>query len=361
MSVNATDETASIGALSGVMHVRALLVIAVFAAVACKRTAASECPESQPYCTVPPIPAVPAEKCDPRQPRVCVGNEVVECEPEGVVGRGIRLCEEGCKHGKCIASCESDAFELIYLVDDQRELLSFDPRKLPGDPFARIATLTCDPVAHPTSMAVDRHGFAWVRYSNGKVYRVSIEDGACESTSYVPDPARTSFGMGFVTDEAKGRTEKLFLSPRDGANTLAFMNPGADDLRHHRAVTIAATTGHNPELTGTAEAKLFGFFPVDDGGRSFVQEIDRASGAALGQRWALTTSPAGAPILGYAFAQWAGVFYVFLTYEGDDYLPNSTVHTIDRATGATRKILEHQPYTISGAGVSTCAPDGDAR
>lgn len=341
------------------MAMRVLLVLVVLASAACKRPADSECPESQPYCTVPAIPAAPPEKCDPSQPRVCVGDEVVACEPEGVVGRGIRRCEEGCKKGKCIASCESDAFALIYLVDDQRELLSFDPRKLPGDPFHRIATLTCDPFDHPTSMAVDRHGYAWVRYSNGNIYRVSIEDGACESTGYAPDPAIASFGMGFVTDEPKGRTEKLYLSPR-GANTLVFMNPGADDLMHHVTGTIAAFKGHNPELTGTAEAKLFGFFPVDDG-RSFVQELDRTSGAALGQRWALTTSPAGASILGYAFAQWDGVFYVFLTYEGDDFRPNSTVNTIDRATGRTRTVLEHLPYTITGAGVSTCAPDGDAR
>src|SRR5205814_9974729 len=73
------------------------------------------------------------ESCDPSQSRVCVGNDLVACE-DGKLGRGLRTCHEGCKNGRCIGVC-ADGAELIYVVDDSNNLLSFDPRKLPDDPF----------------------------------------------------------------------------------------------------------------------------------------------------------------------------------------------------------------------------------
>jgi hypothetical protein len=36
------------------------------------------------------------------------------------------------------------------------------------------------------------------------------------------------------------------------------------------------------------------------------------------------------------------------------------VRTIDRTTGKYRTIMSHIGYRISGAGVSTCAPERDA-
>ena len=64
---------------------------------------------------------------------------------------------------------------------------------------------------------------------------------------------------------------------------------------------------------------------------------------------------------GAAFAQWGGVFYIFATVDDpDDFESNSTVRTVDRTTGRYRTIMTHVPYRISGAGVSTCAPERDA-
>jgi hypothetical protein len=92
---------------------------------------------------------------------------------------------------------------------------------------------------------------------------------------------------------------------------------------------------------------------------SFVQEIDRTTGAPKGNRWNLGDEPLG-DVTAYAFAQWAGVFYIFATIdEGMGW--NSTVRAVDRATGSYRTIMTNLPYRISGAGVSTCAPERDAR
>jgi len=55
----------------------------------------------------------------------------------------------------------------------------------------------------------------------------------------------------------------------------------------------------------------------------------------------------------YAFAHWGGVFYIFVTSD------TSTVRAIDRKTGAYQLVLDNLPYRITGAGVSTCAPERD--
>src|SRR5580692_2071063 len=96
--------------------------------------------------------------CDPRQPKQCVGPDVVACEPDGKLGRRIRTCKAGCEAGACIGTCADDGNALIYAVDAQEDLLSFDPRKLPGDPFKVVGHLACGGDGTPFSMAVDRKG-----------------------------------------------------------------------------------------------------------------------------------------------------------------------------------------------------------
>ncbi|MEO8704000.1 MAG: hypothetical protein ABI867_28375 [Kofleriaceae bacterium] len=292
------------------------------------------------------------ERCDPTESRVCVGASVVECN-SGTLGRRIRSCHDGCKHGACVASCDADGVELIYVVDTSNNFLSFDPRKLPDDPFHLIGRLDCTSFGTPFSMSVDRGGIAWVLYSSGELFRVSIQDAKCQPTTYRAGTGGVAtFGMGFVTDAAKSKSEKLYIAANNGTRGLAYIDTAGTTPAFKAVGTIAATVSQNPELTGTSEAKLFGFYPGSFDDVSFVQEIDRASGAALGTRWSLGTQPIGT-ISAYAFAHWGGTFYIFLT--ADD----STVRTINRQTGAYKTVLEHVPYRISGAGVSTCAPELD--
>jgi hypothetical protein len=292
------------------------------------------------------------ERCDPTESRVCVGNDVVACD-NGKLGRGLRTCHDGCKHGVCIGSCV-DGAELIYVVDANNNFLSFDPRKLPADPFQLIGRLSCGRGGgSPFSMSVDRGGTAWVLYQDGELFEVSIANAKCERSGYVAySSGSRTFGMGFVSDEPGGKTEKLFIAANDSSHALAYIDTKAATPTAQGVGVIEASRGMNPELTGTSEAKLFGFFPVDDGEPSFVQEIDRKSGAARGPAWTLGSDPLG-HVSAYAFAQWGGVFYIFVT-AGD-----STVHAIDRATGKHKTAVEYVPYRITGAGVSTCAPERD--
>jgi hypothetical protein len=311
-----------------------------------------------------PAPSAgPSERCDPRDSRVCVGNDVVACEPDGTLGRRLHACHDGCDDGACIPTCADDSAGLIYVLDDANRLLSFDPRKLPGDPFQLIGTVRCGgrPQA-PFSMSIDRHGTAWVVTIDGQLFKVSIADARCRPTAFVADPRFPRFGMGFVTDRPGSATEKLFIASNDPSHELGTIDT-ASGLRTHTIGVVAAAEEHNPELTGTSEARLFGFFPTARG-PSFVQEIDRATGAAVGRRWTLGKAQLGG-IGAYAFAQWGGVFYAFIqTFnESSSQADNAnldsdvTVRANDRATGSYRIVMRHLPYRIVGAGVSTCAPE----
>jgi len=300
------------------------------------------------------------DSCDPTVPKVCMGQDVVECGSDGHLGRRLRACHHGCSDGKCEQTCEDDNTKLIYLVSTNNDFLSFDPRKLPNDPFHLIGKLKCRGGGSPFSMSVDRNGTAWVLYGDGELFKVNITDAKCEPTTFNPGATGTAtFGMGFSTDKAGGDSEKLYVANNDFTNELWSIDT-AHDLRPHRMGTLTATVdGQNPELTGTSEGKLFGFYPsfTDP---SFVQEINRANAQPIGKKWMLGTESLGS-IDAYAFAQWGGVFYIFATVaDPDTFEQNSTVRTIDRTTGKYRTIITHAGYRISGAGVSTCAPERDA-
>ncbi|MEJ7596567.1 MAG: hypothetical protein WKG01_01550 [Kofleriaceae bacterium] len=295
----------------------------------------------------------PDERCDPSEPKVCVGDYVTACEPEGKLGRRLRACRDGCRDGACITSCETDGVELIYVVDSARNFMSFDPRKLPKDPFTLIGKLNCGRAfGSPFSMSIDRHGVAWVVYDDGELYKVSIADARCSRSGFTAGSSGSStFGMGFVTDEAGGKTEKLYIANNDGSHVLSAIDTNRSTPTASAVGRIDATHDQNPELTGTSEGKLFGFFPGSTG-PSFVQEIDRKSGASRGTRWNLGTDALF--ITAYAFAHWGGTFYIFITANG-----TTTVRTINRKTGDYQTVIDNIPYRITGAGVSTCAPEQD--
>lgn len=314
----------------------------------------------------PPAPGTPHlgalqgddDACDPKQPKVCMGQDVVECRDDGHLGRRLRACHHGCSEGKCEQTCEDDNTKLIYLVSTNNDFLSFDPRKLPNDPFHLVGKLHCRAGGSPFSMSVDRNGVAWVLYGDGELFKVNITDAKCEPTKFrAGSTGSLTFGMGFATDKPGGDSEKLYVADNDFTNQLSSID--MKDLSPHRVGTLSAVEAQNPELTGTSEARLFGFFPAE-GAPSFVQEIDRATAQPMGKKFQLGSEPLG-NVSAYAFAQWGGVFYIFTTItDPETFEENSMVRTIDRATGKYRTVMSQVRYRISGAGVSTCAPERDA-
>jgi len=315
--------------------------------VACGKREPDDRPTKAPRVPVAQ-PSEPAARCDSPGGHACAGDDVIECGADGAPGVTVQSCKTGCKRGSCIDSCETKGVELIYVVDTTHNLWSFDPTKLPGDPFHLVGWLACDPSSSPFSMAVDRQGVAWVLYENGRVFRVSIIDGHCSAAGVTPDDAPQTFGMGFVSDGPNATTEKLFVAANDDATrVLATLDTTRSTPRWESIGVIKAKQTRNPELTGTGEGKLFGYFP--EAPRGFVQELDGASGKAVGARFNL--GPTSGTVRAYAFAHWGGVFYIFAT--DDD---GSAVHAIHRKNGKYELVLKDLPQHIVGAGVSTCAP-----
>ncbi len=318
-------------------------------------------------------PALACVDCRPSRIRTCSGDEVHTCNQDGTIGDLVETCDfESCSNGSCGGgdNCSAQS-QLIYLVDDSYRLWSFDPRLLPpSEPFKMIGSLNCPAGAPwpewggdatPFSMSVDRDANAWVLYASGEIFKVSTTDASCTGTNFGKGQQGFKlFGMSFVSDTSGGDAETLFIAggPVDasGAGNLGSVDPTTLMVTK---IGPHATAEYSPELTGTGEGKLYGYFPGVTS--SSVAEMNKATGGNL-QSWPLT--PLTGTVRAWAFAHWGGKFYIFITTSTPD--PNNPLGTIDKAqvvlldpaTGVNSVIsgLDNTGKIIVGAGVSTCAP-----
>lgn len=297
--------------------------------------------------------------CSPDLPTACDGDDIRSCDPSGRFGETVRTCDPGmCKGGSCANSCGVDA-DLIYLVDQEYRLLSFNPRDGKND-IKSIGNLSCPAgtswdggTATPFSMSVDRDATAWVLYNSGEIFWVSTKDASCKPSGFARGQSGfETFGMGYVSDAVNTASETLYIT---GGSHL---NPGKGNLGSINKMTLLVTshgalpnTEYGPELTGTGKAELYAYFP---GNTTFVAQLDKNSGMPL-QQWSLP--PLTETVRAWAFAHWGGRFYIFVTTtDSGTGLPNSRVMMFSPVTGMVTPVLDHLPYIIVGAGVSTCAP-----
>jgi len=301
-------------------------------------------------------------QCDPSGGNACNGNSVVTCNPDGTFGTTVSTCGTGqmCNVGTCMNACTADGVDLVYVVDEQNDFMSFDPRKLPANPFTKIGTLACpasatsiqpnNPTPMPFSMSVDRDGVAWVLYTSGELFKVSLQDASCTAAGNTVSASNMAlFGMGFSTDAAMGSTDTLFIAGSAqvgmGQNQLASL-----DVTTFQPTVKGAVTG-DPELTGNGDAELWAFFPSDETGSTDpkVAKLDKMTGGTS-TTYTLTALK-GIPAA-WAFAFWGGDFWVFLKKDTDTW---SVLYHVRGSDG----VVTTMPLTgrwIVGAGVSTCAP-----
>src|SRR5258706_4611039 len=165
--------------------------------------------------------------------------------------------------------------------------MSFDPRKLPANPFTLIGTLNCPDngtsiqqpagAAMPFSMSVDRDGVAWVLYTTGELFKVSLQTAACtKANNTISASGMNLFGMVFASDTAGGMTEKLYLAGGGRSaqpnGKLAYDDTHGNNLTANVVGNLTAQSDYSAELTGTNEAKLYGFYPeVTTNTPSYVQ------------------------------------------------------------------------------------------
>lgn len=303
--------------------------------------------------------------CQPELGRTCVGDEVHECNSDGTIGALVETCPAGqCRNGSCRGDCVGGT-DLIYVVDDTYRLLSFNPS---GDQhtFTLLGNLSCPAgaswpgwgglgAATPFSMSVDRTGRAWVLYTSGEIFWVSVTDpSSCTLSPFVKGSNDFElFGMGFVTDTPGGSAETLYVAggpastAGEGNVTLGRIDPATAVLT---PMVALASAEYSPEFTGTGAAELYGYYP---GSSPFVARLNKSTGD-IEQQWSLPSSMN--TVRAWAFAHWGGRFYIFITTM--DFMLNTVteVQRLDPSTGTTDVVLTDVEYVIVGAGVSTCAP-----
>lgn len=308
--------------------------------------------------------------CRPEIGRTCNGDAVHTCNPDGTVGDFVEMCDfENCTNGSCSDDCTAAGVDLIYVVDDTYRLWSFDPRNLPpgGDPFQLIGNLQCPACTSwpewtgectPFSMSVDRDGTAWVLYTSGDIFHVDVTNASCRASGFVKGQGNNFwklFGMGFVADAAGSNEETLYISggPVDASGSGDLGAIDKNTMQVTRIGTLPSAE-YSPELTGTGDAELYGYFPGISS--STVSEIVKTS-AATGQSWNLT--PLSGTVRAWAFAHWGGKFYIFITTtDAFGFEDTAQVVLLDPMTGQNAVIpgLEDTGKIVVGAGVSTCAP-----
>lgn len=250
--------------------------------------------------------------------------------------------------------CVSPETNFIYLVSDNDELYSFYP---PSGAVRDIGHISCPSrtnpnilsSSHPFSMAVDRKGVANVIFSDGTLYKVSTKTAGCTYSGYNTDGETLGrFGMGFSSNTG-GPEETLFLAGDEdigGRNGLASLDVAAGRMNFISAFPRGVG---RMELTGTGDGRLYAFYGRQNRAGTFIGELNKTNATIIGEQ-AFPQLDFGK---GWAFAQFAGDFYMFTTPDG---VPTTMATKFDPVTGQT-SVVQTFPNVIVGAGVSTCAPD----
>jgi hypothetical protein len=242
-----------------------------------------------------------------------------------------------------------DEVRNIYMIGDDGVLYTFDPSKLM---VSALGAINCPPPANPgpvpakpLSMAVDRQGIAWVLFDDGNIYHVDVKTVVCTASGYVPNQMGfLTFGMGFVSDSPGSQSETLYVADYLGYGLCTI------DTKTLK-LSIVGSYGAMPgagELTGTGDAKLYGFFAtgVD------IDELDKSTSKILS-----STMPPNVSIgTSWAFAFWGGDFWLFTNPNG-----TSQITQYKPANGTATVVKSNLPSNIVGAGVSTCAPTVPAK
>jgi hypothetical protein len=260
----------------------------------------------------------------------------------------------------------SAASQLVYVLSEDNNIWSFDP---PTKQFTQKFALTCATPTdgnewEPNSMAVSREGVAWVNYVGtdpvlltdqaGVIFQVNLTTGNCEATPTVtlPDASWYRLGMGFSSDTVGGTTETLYVAGTgtammDNSPGLGKINTTSGALTPIGGFT-GALSGQSAELTGTGDAKLYGFFTTTPVQVAQVLTTNGSTPAATDASLNAVTTPAA-----WAFSFWGGDFYLYVS---DGTTDSNVVHYTPSTNTVDTMYVPDTQMIIVGAGVSTCAP-----
>jgi hypothetical protein len=113
-----------------------------------------------------------------------------------------------------------------------------------------------------------------------------------------------------------------------------------------------AQQGYDCELTGTGDAKLYGFFFNT---QSTVNEINKSTAAIMSNaNVPVNVNLNGTGNIDWAFSFWGGDFYLYTA--DTSQAPYTDVTRYRPSDGSSTVVLPQIGFNIVGAGVSTCAP-----
>jgi len=271
----------------------------------------------------------------------------------GGLGLGGGFTGSGGSTGSGTPGC-STAATLVYVFSLDNEIYSFDP---PSKTFTPVATPDCQTGGgQPNSMAIDRNLVAWLNYiddssaNGGAIYAFDLKTkSGCQLAVTLP-PSYTQVGMGFSTDAVGSTSETLYVDGIGGAG-LAKIDMATKTLVPLGAFSgDAALTSGSAELTGTGDARLFGYFTTSPNVR--VAQINKASGAILSDFELKGVSPPS----DWAFSFWGGDFYLYAAPGSNASGNSSVIHYAPGTSAVDPTYVADVGFTIIGAGVSTCAP-----
>jgi hypothetical protein len=188
-----------------------------------------------------------------------------------------------------------------------------------------------------------------LNYSDGKLYRINVRNAVCQATSFVPPAGWTHFGMGFKPETSTSVNETLYIA---GAQAQGLARVDVQTMQTTLIGLFSGVATGGAELTGTADAELFGYFlPSGASGAMRVAKIDPVSGMTSAGR-DFPELMVNRMAFAYAFSAWGTEFYLYTS-------AGSELSTVTRYVPATNQSSLHMSASmvgvrIVGAGVSRC-------
>jgi hypothetical protein len=260
----------------------------------------------------------------------------------GMGGEDLTVGVGGGTGGGAVDGCDDATKGSIYILGQDKQFARFEPET---QALTVLGTLSCPGQAGFSttfSMSVDRKGIAWVLFADGQIYHVDTKTVACTATGFAPCQAGfCTFGMGFVADTSGSEEETLHVSGvYNFGGGVGLAKIDATSLVLTPVADYDLLPGGGAELTGTGDARLYGYFQDDP---VKLAEIDKSNAKILFLTNLIDIPPGGS----WAFAFWGGSFYIMTSTAIRKYEPTSQITTL---------INGNVGFNIVGAGVSTCAP-----
>jgi hypothetical protein len=239
----------------------------------------------------------------------------------------------------------SMAATLVYVFSIEGDIWSFDP---PSKAFKKVATPGCPGSAN--SMAIDRNLVAWLNYI-GTIYTFDLNTmGPCKPSGIPLPVGFTQVGMGFSTDAVGGTAETLYIDGIGGGGLAKINMMTKTVIPIGKFANDPNLTNQSAELTGTGDARLFGYFTTLPYVR--VAQIDKTTANVISDNQLSGVSPPS----DWAFSFWGGDFYLYAAPGTNSTGNSSVIHYSPSTNKVDPTYVADVGFHIVGAGVSTCAP-----